>query len=134
MPKDHQVLQYRKTTRGCSTDGPPGAAPPFKLLLPASTLQVTGTALRVGRLSYQVMVVTELCEGGDLAKALQWDQVEPRVTGWYNRGHSLLLDVAYGLAYLHSNKVGSQDSTFKLWLMHAPTHITTSIGETDALR
>ncbi len=53
-----------------------------------------------------MMVVTELCEGGDLAKALVRDTEEPRLLGWYQRGHCLLLDVAYGLAYLHSNKVG----------------------------
>ncbi len=49
-------------------------------------------------------------EGGDLHKALARDVREngagaSRRLSWYGRGHRVLLDVASGLTYLHSEQV-----------------------------
>ena len=51
-------------------------------------------------------------EGGDLHKALARDVREngagaSRRLSWYGRGHRVLLDVASGLTYLHSEQVGT---------------------------
>eukprot|EP00884_Botryococcus_braunii_P003856 jgi/Botrbrau1/13471/Bobra.0082s0070.1 len=51
-----------------------------------------------------IMVVTELCEGGDLYKAMQRSR-HSRAFSWYMRGSKVALDVACGLAYLHSKGV-----------------------------
>ncbi len=50
-------------------------------------------------------------EGGDLHRALARDVREKgagasRLLSWYGRGHRVLLDVASGLTYLHSEHVG----------------------------
>jgi hypothetical protein len=52
----------------------------------------------------QMMVVTELCDGGDLAKAIRQHRGTD-VMSWYIRGAKLSLDIACGLAYLHSKRV-----------------------------
>jgi hypothetical protein len=52
----------------------------------------------------QMMVVTELCDGGDLAKAIRQHRGSD-VMSWYTRGAKLSLDIACGLAYLHSKRV-----------------------------
>jgi serine/threonine protein kinase len=49
----------------------------------------------------QMMVVTELCDGGDLSKAIRRHR-HTKAMGWYTRGAKLSLDVACGLAYLHT--------------------------------
>jgi hypothetical protein len=54
----------------------------------------------------QAMVVTELCSGGDLAKAMRRAR-RTRAFGWYMRGAKIALDVACGLAYLHKQGVSS---------------------------
>jgi hypothetical protein len=54
----------------------------------------------------QAMVVTELCSGGDLAKAMRRAR-RTRAFGWYMRGAKIALDVACGLAYLHNSGVSS---------------------------
>ncbi len=47
--------------------------------------------------------------GGDLKKALQLDMVRStkgkRLLGWYERGRLVLVGVARGLQYLHSERV-----------------------------
>jgi hypothetical protein len=52
----------------------------------------------------QAMVVTELCLGGDLARAMRRAR-GTRAFGWYMRGAKIALDVACGLAYLHQKSV-----------------------------
>ncbi len=54
------------------------------------------------------MVVTELCDGGDLAKAI-WQHRYTKAMNWYTRGAKLSLDVASGLAYLHSRNVSQSE-------------------------
>jgi hypothetical protein len=54
----------------------------------------------------QMMLVTELCDGGDLSKAMKRLR-HTDAMGWYSRGAKLCLDVACGLAYLHSRGVSS---------------------------
>jgi hypothetical protein len=49
----------------------------------------------------QMMVVTEMCDGGALSKAI-WRYRHTKEMGWYTRGAKLCLDVACGLAYLHT--------------------------------
>jgi hypothetical protein len=52
----------------------------------------------------QAMVVTELCSGGDLARAMR--RARPtNAFGWSMRGAKIALDVACGLAYLHKKGV-----------------------------
>jgi hypothetical protein len=53
---------------------------------------------------HQAMVVTELCLGGDLARAMRRAR-GTRAFGWYMRGAKIALDVACGLAYLHQKSV-----------------------------
>lgn len=47
-------------------------------------------------------------QGGDLCKAISNDRSGD--LGWYSKGHKLALDVARGLAFLHSCKVRLTDS------------------------
>eukprot|EP00884_Botryococcus_braunii_P020299 jgi/Botrbrau1/6953/Bobra.0215s0030.1 len=48
----------------------------------------------------KTMVVTELCEGGDLCKAMRRTR-QTKAFSWYMRGSKVALDVARGIAYLH---------------------------------
>jgi hypothetical protein len=68
----------------------------------------------------QAMVVTELCSGGDLAKAMRRAR-RTRAFGWYMRGAKIALDVACGLAYLHKQGVSSPPSICERTLLCLPT-------------
>jgi serine/threonine protein kinase len=48
-------------------------------------------------------------EGGDLRKALSADELSARRLGWYGKGKSIALDVACGVAFLHSLNVVHRD-------------------------
>jgi hypothetical protein len=54
----------------------------------------------------QMMVVTELCDGGDLSKAIKRHR-GTKAMGWYMRGAKIALDIACGLAYLHTRGVST---------------------------
>eukprot|EP00884_Botryococcus_braunii_P005339 jgi/Botrbrau1/14806/Bobra.0370s0003.2 len=58
--------------------------------------------------SDKLMVVTELCPGGDLGKALRRNR-NSGAFSWSRRGYQIALDVAAGLAYLHSLQVVHYD-------------------------
>ena len=50
-----------------------------------------------------------LAQGGDLRKALwQRDLLIPRVT-WWDKGKSIAMDIARGLAFLHDKKIMFRD-------------------------
>ena len=53
----------------------------------------------------QVLLVTELMQGGDLRTCIRNDSQVPRRTGWYQNGRYLALGIARGLMYLHSRNV-----------------------------
>lgn len=81
----------------------------------------------------QMMVVTELCEGGDLARAIKRHR-GTKAMGWYIRSAKIALDIACGLAYLHSMGVHPALSLihwpctriiFELhptWIVHVQSH------------
>ena len=46
-------------------------------------------------------------QGGDLMTALSSDK--GRQMGWYNKGKSIAVDIARGLAFLHSSRVIHRD-------------------------
>lgn len=48
-------------------------------------------------------IVTELCGGSDLWKALRREGKAS--FGWYNRGQQIALDITSGLHYLHANHI-----------------------------
>eukprot|EP00884_Botryococcus_braunii_P007239 jgi/Botrbrau1/16516/Bobra.0275s0004.1 len=54
--------------------------------------------------SDEMMVVTELCDGGDLSKAIKRHR-GTKAMGWYMRGAKIALDIACGLAYLHTRGI-----------------------------
>lgn len=57
-------------------------------------------------LGAQMMVVTELCDGGDMSKAIKRHR-GTKAMGWYMRGAKIALDIACGLAYLHTMGVSA---------------------------
>ena len=56
----------------------------------------------------QMLCISEYMPSGNLEVALRRDNErkdgKPRVLGWHFRGHGIALDVARGLAFLHSNQ------------------------------
>ena len=61
--------------------------------------------LREEACALQVLLVTELMQGGDLRSSIRSDSHTPRKTGWYQNGRYLALGIARGLTYLHSRNV-----------------------------
>ncbi|KAL4424194.1 hypothetical protein ABPG75_001495 [Micractinium tetrahymenae] len=59
-------------------------------------LQFQGCCFKGG----ETLLVTEYCEGGNLAHNLR-----ARTVGWYRRGKKIALDVARALVYLHSRRI-----------------------------
>lgn len=57
----------------------------------------------------QFMLVMELMEGGTLYDALANDDSTKRTFGWWRRGKGIALDIARGLAYLHSRHITHMD-------------------------
>ncbi len=57
----------------------------------------------------QFMLVMELMEGGTLYDAIANDDMHNRMFGWWRRGKSIALDIARGLAYLHSRNITHMD-------------------------
>ena len=65
----------------------------------------------------RLMLVTEYLEGGDLCSALERDSAIPRRFSWWKHqgeerrpvglARRVAIDVARGLAYLHSRKVSN---------------------------
>ena len=53
----------------------------------------------------QMLLVTELMQGGDLRSRIRADTANPRRTGWYCDGRYIALGIARGLTYLHSRGV-----------------------------
>jgi serine/threonine protein kinase len=58
-----------------------------------------------GARSLQVLLVTELMQGGDLRTRIRKDTAVPRKTGWYQNGRYIALGITRGLLYLHSRGV-----------------------------
>ena len=52
----------------------------------------------------QLMLVTELMDGGDLRKRIRQDTAKPRKTGWYQDGRYIALGIARGLVFLHDRR------------------------------
>ncbi len=52
----------------------------------------------------QMVLVTELMEGGDLSTRIRKDTAKPRKTGWYQDGRYIALGIARGLVFLHDNR------------------------------
>ena len=52
----------------------------------------------------QLMLVTELMDGGDLRKKIRQDTAKPRKTGWYQDGRYIALGIARGLVFLHDRR------------------------------
>ena len=50
----------------------------------------------------QIFLVTEYMQGGDLSCALKRNR---HITSWYQQGRLIVLGIARGLVYLHSNNV-----------------------------
>lgn len=63
-----------------------------------------------------LMIVTEYMEGGDLRCALSGVHAGSML--WHNKGKSIALDIARGLAFLHSNKVIHRDLKTKNVLLN----------------
>ena len=57
----------------------------------------------------QVLLVSEYLPNGDLDVAIRKDRCRkhgmPRLLGWYGQGRAIAVDVARGLAFLHSHRV-----------------------------
>ena len=49
----------------------------------------------------QILLITELMQGGDLRKRIKNDTARPRATGWYSQGRFIALGIVRGLVYLH---------------------------------
>lgn len=62
-----------------------------------------------------LLLVAELMEGGDLRMSLNTDKDGTFL--WYNKGKSVAVDIARGLAFLHANKVIHRDMKSKNVLM-----------------
>ena len=58
-----------------------------------------------GILYLQVLLVTELMQGGDLRTRIRNDTTVPRKTSWYQNGRYIALGTARGLVYLHSRGI-----------------------------
>ena len=52
----------------------------------------------------QMMLITELMDGGDLRKRIRQDTAKPRKTGWYQDGCYIALGIARGLVFLHDQR------------------------------
>ena len=52
----------------------------------------------------QMMLITELMDGGDLRKRIRQDTAKPRKTGWYQDGCYIALSIARGLVFLHDQR------------------------------
>ena len=49
----------------------------------------------------QILLITEVMQGGDLRKHIKADTARPRATGWHNQGRYIALGLVRGLVYLH---------------------------------
>lgn len=75
----------------------------------------------------QMLCVSEYLPNGNLEVAIRKDRErkdgKPRLLGWYMQGRPIAVDVARGLAFLHTHKARAPENLIPCWASRISVHL-----------